>query len=188
MPKPDRQQAVPVVQGILYHWLQTLVTVAVAVILCLSLAGRVIAVDGNSMYPTLHDMDLMLVQRIGYTPKQGDVVIFTKPFRDFEGAIVKRVIAVGGQSVRIDYTAGTVSVDGKILDEPYLSEAMAVPWYDSRPVVEFTVPEGELFVMGDNRNASNDSRDPELGTVDERYVLGRALLVLFPLSDWGSLL
>ena len=187
MPKPDRQQAVPVVQGVLYHWLQTLVSVSVAVILCLSLAGRVIAVDGESMSPTLHNKDVMLVQRAGYTPKQGDIVIFAKPFRDFEGAIVKRIIATGGQTVRIDYSTGTVSVDGQVLDEPYLAEAMAIPWYDGRAVVELTVPEGELFVMGDNRNASNDSRDPELGTVDERYVLGRAIFVLFPFSDWGAL-
>ena len=89
--------------------------------------------------------------------------------------------------MRIDYSAGTVRVDGQILDEPYLAEAMAIPWYDNRPVVELTVPEGELFVMGDNRNASNDSRDPQLGTVDERYLLGRAVFVLFPLSDWGAL-
>ena len=89
--------------------------------------------------------------------------------------------------MRIDYAAGTVTVDGQLLEEPYLAEAMAIPWYDSSPVVEVTVPEGELFVMGDNRNGSNDSRDSELGAVDERCVLGRAAFRLFPPPDFGPI-
>lgn len=190
MAKPQTsslQSSTPPIQGMLYHWLQTLVPVCVVIVLCLTLVGRITAVDGDSMYPTLHDGDLMVVQSLGYTPQPGDVVIFSKPFRTFHGAIVKRVIAVGGQTVRIDYMAGTVTVDGQLLEEPYLAQAMAIPWYDNSPVVEVTVPEGELFVMGDNRNGSNDSRDPELGTVDTRYVLGRAVLILAPLSDFGPL-
>lgn len=186
-PSPVAAQRPPALPAALYHVLQSIVPVAAAVVLCLSLAGRIVAVDGDSMNPTLHNGDLLLVQQMGYTPQQGDVVIFTKAFRGFEGAIVKRVIAVGGQTVRIDYMAGTVTVDGQRLEEPYLAQAMAVPWYDTRPVVQVTVPEGQLFVMGDNRNGSNDSRDPELGTVDERYVLGRAVFILAPLSDFGPL-
>ncbi|MPN30572.1 Signal peptidase I [bioreactor metagenome] len=104
----------------------------------------------------------------------------------FEGkSIVKRVIAVGGQTVDIDYDAGLVYVDGQALDEPYVADFMAYP--DSSYMVNnsLTVPEGSIFVMGDNRNHSTDSRDLRLGTVDERYVLGRALIVVLPLGDFG---
>ena len=101
----------------LYFWLQALVMVLVALILIFTFVGRIIGVVGSSMYPTLHDGDLLLLQSIGYTPKQGDVVVLTKEFDTSEGPIVKRVIATGGQHVVIDYDAGTVTVDGEVLDD-----------------------------------------------------------------------
>ena len=167
----------------LYFWLQALVIALVALILIFTFVGRIIGVDGNSMVPTLHDGDMLLLQSAGYEPEQGDVVVLTKPFRTVTGPIVKRVIATGGQRVEIDYAAGTVKVDGRILDEPYIYEAMQMPFSGSITSVE--VPEGSIFVMGDNRNNSSDSRDPDLGVVDERYVLGRALLILLPVQDFG---
>ena len=102
----------------LYFWLQALVMALVGLILVFTFVGRVIGVDGESMMPTLHDRDMLLLQSIGYEPAQGDVVVLsTKSFR--EGApIVKRIIAVGGQTVDIDYSANTVYVDGVALDEP----------------------------------------------------------------------
>ena len=114
-----------------------------------------------------------------------DVVVLRKAFGLTDGPIVKRIVATGGQRVEIDYGAGTVTVDGQVLCEPYIKEAMAQPWYEN--LTAMTVPEGCVFVLGDNRNGSNDSRDPELGTVDARYVLGRAVLILAPLSDFGLL-
>ena len=144
-----------------------------------------IGVDGSSMYPTLHHGDMLLLQSVGYEPKQGDVVVLTKAFRDVDGPIVKRVIAVGGQTVDIDYDAGTVAVDGQVLDEPYIHEAMLCPTYENQTHIE--VPEGSIFVMGDNRNHSSDSRDVTLGTVDERYVLGRAVCVLLPFQNFGMI-
>ena len=96
----------------LYFWLQALVLALVALILLFTFVGRIIGVDGSSMYPTLHHGDMLLLQSVGYEPKQGDVVVLTKAFRDVDGPIVKRVIAVGGQTVDIDYDAGTVAVDG----------------------------------------------------------------------------
>ncbi len=169
----------------LFFWLQALVMALVVLILAFTLVGRIIGVDGTSMVPTLHHGDMLILQSIGYEPKQGDVVVLTKPFRSITGPIVKRVIATGGQTVEIDYNAGTVTVDGQVLDEPYINEVMNWPSFDS--LTSVTVPEGSIFVMGDNRNASSDSRDPELGTVDERYVLGRALFVLFPFRDFGPI-
>ena len=98
--------------------------------------GRIIGVDGSSMYPTLHHGDLLLLQSVGYAPKQGDVVVLTKAFRDVDGPIVTRVIAVGGQPVDIAYAAGTVAVDGQVLDEPYIHEAMLCPTYEIQTLIE----------------------------------------------------
>lgn len=169
----------------LYFWLQALVMALVSLILIFTFVGRVIGVDGQSMEPTLYHGDLMLLQSLGYTPKQGDVVVLTKYFDDVEGPIVKRVIATGGQSVHIDYAAGGVYVDGVKLDEPYIKEAMRRPNYGD--ITDVVVPEGSIFVMGDNRNRSSDSRYLELGTVDERYVIGHALWVLMPFGDFGAI-
>ena len=128
---------------------------------------------------------MLLLQSIGYTPKQGDVVVLTKEFDAADGPIVKRVIATGGQHVQIDYAAGTVTVDGVVLDEPYINEPMDPPLGES--LTDVVVPEGSIFVMGDNRNHSSDSRDVTLGTVDERYVLGQAIWVLLPFQDFGPI-
>ena len=149
----------------LYFWLQALVLALVALILLFTFVGRIIGVDGSSMYPTLHHGDMLLLQSVGYEPKQGDVVVLTKAFRD--------------------YDAGTVAVDGQVLDEPYIHEAMLCPTYENQTHIE--VPEGSIFVMGDNRNHSSDSRDVTLGTVDERYVLGRAVCVLLPFQNFGMI-
>ena len=169
----------------LFFWLQALVAALITLILLFTFVGRIIGVDGESMYPTLHHGDLLLLQSIGYEPEQGDVVVLTKEFDASEGPIVKRVIAVGGQTVDIDYDAGTVSVDGQVLDEPYINEPMERPMGES--ISDVVVPEGSIFVMGDNRNHSSDSRDVTLGTVDERYVLGRAVWVLLPFQDFGAI-
>ncbi len=169
----------------LYFWLQALVMALVGLILVFTLVGRIIGVDGSSMVPTLHHRDLLLLQSLGYEPRQGDVVVLTKPFDTIDEPIVKRVIAVGGQTVDIDYAAGTVTVDGHVLDEPYINEAMLPPRYDHLTHIE--VPEGSIFVMGDNRNHSSDSRYTSLGVIDERYVLGRALLILLPFGHFGTI-
>lgn len=169
----------------LYFWLQALVMALVGLILVFTLVGRVIGVDGNSMYPTLHHGDMLLLQSAGYEPRQGDVVVLTKAFDNVTDPIVKRVIAVGGQHVEIDYAAGAVTVDGEALDEPYINEAMTVPPYEALSSV--TVPEGSIFVMGDNRNHSSDSRYVQLGVIDERYVLGRALFILLPFGHFGAI-
>ena len=169
----------------LYFWLQALVAVLTALILIFTFVGRIIVVDGSSMEPTLYHGDLLLLQSVGYTPKQGDVVVLTKEFEDADGPIVKRVIATGGQHVVIDYDAGTVTVDGAVLDEPYIKEAMVRPPEES--ITDILVPEGSIFVMGDNRNHSSDGRNVTLGAVDERYLLGRALGVIFPFGNFGAI-
>lgn len=167
----------------LYFWLQALVMALVGLILIFTFVGRIIGVDGESMMPTLMDHDMLLLQSIGYEPKQGDVVVLSKnTFRNGQ-PIVKRIIAVGGQTVDIDYSSNTVYVDGEALDEPYILEPMEE--LSSSFYTHIEVPEGSIFVMGDNRNNSTDGRSPEIGVVDERCVLGRALVVVLPFQDFG---
>ena len=166
-------------------WLQTFVVAIVTLVLLFVFVGRPVMVDGDSMLPTLRDRELMLVRQAGYAPEPGDVVVLRKDFENVTGPIVKRVIAVGGQTVEIDYAAGTVAVDGTVLTEDYILEPMVQQSWQS--VTTLTVPEGSVFVVGDNRNISNDSRNPALGAVEEAYILGQAVAVLFPFQNFGAI-
>lgn len=184
-PKLSRMQAL---KNDLFFWLQALVAALVLLILLFAFVGRVITVDGTSMFPTLHHKDVLLVHNIRYTPEQGDIIVLTKDFSGYVGQpIVKRVIAVGGQTVRIDYEQDKVFVDGEALNEPYLNEAVMNRPGGSLTIDELTVPEGCVFVLGDNRNHSSDSRHVELGAIDERYILGKAIMIIFPFSNFGTL-
>ena len=167
----------------LYGWLQALTFALAFILIFFTFFGRVIGVDGHSMDPTLNDRDMLFLQCIAYEPKQGDVVVLHKDFGDVETPIVKRVIAVEGQTVDIDFAEGIVYVDGEALEEDYIRE----PTYTAEGT-EFplTVPEGSIFVMGDNRNGSSDSRDYRLGTVDTRYVIGKAAFLIFPGPDYET--
>ena len=162
----------------LFEWLQLLSIVLVVIVSLFTFVVSVVGVDGSSMYPTLHHRDLMLVQRIAYTPRQGDVVVLRKDNTFDNQALVKRVIATGGQSVYIDYEFDAVYGDDFMAERVDLD-----PQYANQ---EFTVPEGCVFVCGDNRNHSSDSRVADLGMVDERYVIGRVLVVFFPFSHFGG--
>lgn len=163
----------------LYDWVQCIVEVLVIGVLCFMFLFRLVGVDGTSMVPTLQDRDELIVSRLFYTPKQGDIIVFqTDTFG--EDSLVKRIIAKGGQKVNIDFDTGTVYVDGVALDEPYTAEPTYIRESFSG---EVTVPEGCLFVMGDNRNGSTDSRSYRVGFVDERCIIGRVLFNLFPGRD-----
>lgn len=169
----------------LFQTLQSLAVIVLVIIFLFTFVVRIIVVDGESMENTLHHGDIVLTWSLGYTPKQGDIVVLTKEtFR--EASIIKRVIATEGQTVDIDYSTSTVYVDGVALEEDYIKEYMQVPTYGD-VVNHITVPEGCIFVMGDNRNHSSDSRYPTIGVVDVRCVIGQAVMVLFPFSDFGSL-
>ena len=183
--KPEDEES-PSFKLDLYFWMQALAMALIFLILTFTLLGRVIRVEGSSMLPTLHENDLMLLQSIAYTPKQGDVVVLRKPSL-MSVPIVKRVIAVGGQHVTVDYANHCVYVDGVALDEPYINELMRDPLSPFLTVLDVDVPEGSIYVRGDNRNHSSDSRDERLGTVDTRYVLGRAFWVLVPFGHFGAI-
>lgn len=170
-----------------YDWLQMLTFVLVAVVMVFTFFGMVNSVVGSSMYPTLHDKDIMLAYRLGYTPSQGDVVVIRKE-SFMEEAIVKRVIATEGQEVEINYDTNTVYVDGVAMEEPYINQEDADVMEEKQGMVykEFTVPEGCIFVMGDNRNGSWDSRDEKVGAIDVRYVIGKVIFRFSPLSSFGT--
>ena len=164
----------------IYDWIYCL---SVALIICVVIFAffiRLIDVRGTSMNPTLNNNDKMLVSGLFYEPKVGDVVVFKKDEYDPERALVKRVIAVEGQVINMDFDHGIVYVDGVPIEEDYIMEP-------TTNKIDFigpqTVPEGCVFVMGDNRNASTDSRKKEIGMVDTRLILGRAYAVVYPLSQ-----
>ena len=165
----------------LYEWVQALVGSVLTVVLVFTFVIRLIGVDGHSMVPTLQDGDRLLVlNSMLYSDyKYGDIVVLRKE-AFLEEPFVKRVIATEGQTVDIDFDAGVVYVDGQALEEDYINEPTCLEEGTEFPL---TVPEGSIFVMGDNRNRSSDSRDSRLGTVDARYVIGKAVFMAFPGAD-----
>ena len=169
----------------LYEWVQSLVGSVLVVVAIFTFVIRMMGVDGHSMLNTLQHGDRLLVvnSMLYHDYKYGDIVILRKNGVFDDDPIVKRVIAVEGQTVDIDFDAGVVYVDGEALEEDYIRE----PTYTAEGT-EFplTVPEGSIFVMGDNRNGSSDSRDYRLGTVDTRYVIGKAAFLIFPGPDYDT--
>ena len=169
----------------LYEWVQSLVGSVLVVVAIFTFVIRMMGVDGHSMLNTLQHGDRLLVvnSMLYHDYKYGDIVILRKNGVFDDDPIVKRVIAVEGQTVDIDFAEGIVYVDGEALEEDYIRE----PTYTAEGT-EFplTVPEGSIFVMGDNRNGSSASRDYRLGTVDTRYVIGKAAFLIFPGPDYET--
>jgi signal peptidase I len=162
------------------EWIITL-AVAVGLALCVhAWVGELVTVSGESMEPTLWDGEKVLVGKVEYDiakPKRGDIVIVKYPENDDNK--IKRVIATAGEKISV--SGGCVYIDGKKLDEPYILEAIN---YD---MAELTVPEGTVFVMGDNRNDSRDSHFPEVGPIPLSQVRGRAYAVVLPMGKWRKL-
>lgn len=169
----------------LFYLLQSFVYTLLFIVIIFTFVAPITKVSGSSMEPTLFDGEVMLVWALGYQPENGDVVIVNNPTIEYLGgqSIVKRVIAVAGQTVEIDYSQNQVLVDGLVIPEPYLSEEMR-PIYAENNGAVVTVPEGHIFVLGDNRNNSADSRSSEIGMVDERYVIGKVFCGLWPVTAW----
>ena len=163
-------------------YLHDFVTWLVVIVLVFLLLFRVVVVSGPSMMQTLlHGDYLLLLNNVFYTePKQGDIVVISKDsFKNGE-PIIKRLIATEGQWVDIDFEAGIVYVNGNALDEPYVNTPTNLDEGVSFPLM---VEEGCVFVLGDNRNASKDSRSLEIGQIDKREILGKALFLFIPGKD-----
>lgn len=175
-------------------WLEIIITAVVSVVIIFSLFFRVATIDGPSMKETLHHGDKVIISNFAYTPKKGDIVVISRNYdntlenvKDSQMPIIKRVIATAGQTVDIDFEKGIVYVNGKALDEPYTNTPTNRQFDVQFPL---TVAPGCVFVLGDNRNDSLDSRDSSIGNdgmVDTRYILGKAIYRVFPLDDFGGL-
>ena len=164
----------------IYDWIQSLMAALIFCVILFSFVIRLIDVKGPSMNPTLYEGDKMVVSDLLYKPKAGDIVIFKNvDENNEEKALVKRVIATEGQEVNIDFENGIVYVDGEPLEEEYAAE----PIHNKLDFIgPKTVPDGCVFVLGDNRNSSRDSRAKSIGMVDERLILGKVYAVVYPID------
>ena len=164
------------------------------VIIIFSFFTRLCKVVGPSMENTLFEGETLIVTNLGHEPKRGDIVVFHQTGEGdmaLNEPIVKRVVAVGGETIDIDFDTWTVTITDKdgntfVYDEPYMYLDKSSPLLTSAHEYPYEVPEGHLFVMGDNRNHSSDSRGNAIGLVDERRILGRVILRVSPLSKFGK--
>ncbi len=171
------------VKAEIFDWLQSIVFAVIACVLLFMFVARVVTVDGGSMNPTLLHGDRLIVSNLSKNYVQGDVIVFVAP-EYMDEPLVKRIIATEGQLVEINFDKGIVKVDEQELYEPYIAELTADQQDFDEPI---QVPEGCVFVMGDNRNRSTDSRTEEIGCVDTRYILGKAYFVMFPMKSFGPI-
>lgn len=167
----------------LFDWVRTVVVTCVCVLISFLFVFRLVTVYGSSMEPTLREGDRLVSFSLFYQPKYGDIVAITKP-NTRERNLIKRVIATEGQTVDIDFSSGEVFVDGERLEEDFILGPTTLSYDMTFPA---TVPEGSVFVLGDNRNGSWDSRAEEVGMIDARYLMGTASLRLFPFTRIGFL-
>ncbi len=183
--KKEKEKVPPEVQARreAYDWIQSLISALLICVLVFVFVLRIMDVHGTSMFPTLNNGDKVLVSDLFYEPARGDIVVFKKDSYDDNKALVKRVVAVAGDVVNIDFEKGVVYVNGEALEEDYI-DVLTTTKIDF--IGPQTVPDNCLFVMGDNRNASTDSRDKRIGMVDKRLVIGKVLLVVYPFNSFGS--
>ena len=183
----DLKEKQPVnVMDEVFEWAESFVFAMFVVILIFTFFFRIVLVQGPSMRETLQDQDRLIITHINYTPKKGDIVVINS--EKLGKTIIKRVIGTGGDKVVVDYNNNTVTVNGKVISNDNIREAMYnTNLFDEKyeveeNVFEYDVPEGKLFVMGDNRNNSTDSR--RIGFIDPSDVLGKAVLRLYPFDSF----
>lgn len=176
--KQNKEEPLTLQQSLILY-LHDMIYMLAAVMIIFMVLFRIVIVSGSSMYSTLWNGDWLLVSSSVFykEPQVGDIIVASKDsFNDGE-PIIKRVIATEGQSVDIDFDAGIVYVDGVALEEDYIYTPTNV---QEGIVFPITIAEGCIFAMGDNRNGSKDSRHPDIGMIDTREILGKAVFLVFP--------
>lgn len=168
-----------------YDWIRCIVFAISLVVICLTFVFRLVDVEGSSMDSTLASKDKVVVTNLFYTPDNNDIVVISHGAK-YENPIIKRVIATEGQTVELDYENNRLIVDGILLDEPYINGTTFGNNIGDNEIPE-VIPEGKLFVLGDNREVSMDSRSTEIGLIDVENVIGKAQFVAFPFRDFGYL-
>ena len=164
----------------LYDWVEAAVFSLICVVVGFTFFFRIVGVDGKSMMDTLMHKDRLILASAFYTPKHGDIVVIN---RYAEEPLIKRVIAMGGDELQIDPDTHIVLLNGEELDEPYVHYDTVLE--DFRGPI--TIPEGYVFVMGDHRNASKDSRMDEVGLINVKDIAGKAIFRIWPLNKIGGL-
>lgn len=165
-----------------YEWYSSFLVAVCIVILFFTFFIKVVNVDGDSMEQTLYDNDKVIISNLFYTPKTGDVII-TSRGENYDSPLVKRVIATENQSLKIDFENETIIVDGVVIDEPYKYTKMS----EGNNEIPEIIPKGKVFVLGDHRDVSLDSRDKKVGLIDYDDILGKAHYVIFPISNFKNL-
>jgi signal peptidase I len=167
----------------LFDWAVVIVVALLVAFLVRTFVLAHFVVDGTSMYSTLHDDDRVFVNKLSYRlhdPNRGDVVVLHQDSGASDRDLIKRVIALPGETIEV--RSCQVTIDGKPLEEPYLDPEVVTPGNCGGDTPPVTVPEDHVFVMGDNRGGSQDSR--ALGPIDEDDLVGRAFVVFWPESHW----
>ncbi len=169
------------------EWFDALVFALLIVLVMLLFFVRTVNVNGASMEPTLYSGDRLLARSIFYEPQRGDIVV-VDGYTSYGQPLVKRVIGLEGDEINIDLETNEVYVNGEKLNEPYISSEPISEYVQSLYDVSFplTVPEGKLFLMGDNRPNSKDSRHSDIGFIDERDILGEVIFRILPIDDFGT--
>lgn len=173
----------------IFDWLDAMVISVVAVVVIFTFFFRVVGIKGPSMEQTLFENEKLIITNIGYKPKNGDIVVISQNYKNQENLetepIIKRIIATEFQKVDIDFETGIVYVDDVPLDESEYLGSPTITSFDMK--FPITVPEDHIFVLGDNRMQSRDSRDSGIGMVDERYILGHAVYRIYPFNRIGRI-
>ncbi len=164
----------------LFSWVESFIWAVLVIAVLLTFFIRPFGVVGSSMEPTLQTGNRVILSSFNYKPQRGDIVVSAQP-NTIQDRLIKRVIAVGGDTVDIDFNQGVVYINGKVLEEKYVNTPTTVREDFVGPI---TIPKGKVFLMGDNRNASSDSRTNAIGLVDENYIVGKVILRIYPFGDW----
>lgn len=174
--KPDRESILTAI----YEWAEAAVFSLVGIVVLFTFFLRIVGVDGDSMNNTLIDGDRLFISHILYEPTRGDIVVIDRYTQE---PLVKRIVAVGGDRLEIDPETKSVILNGRVLEEEFINGSTLPVDF----IGEQIVPEGFVFVMGDNRSISHDSRTADIGFVDKRDIIGKAIFRIWPLNKIGLL-